>query len=397
MKINNKIKKRLQTLWTRSKFISSVSSVTLDVVKKIHIGVERKMILTYKIKHKKDFMDELIKAQKIAEYAVSHKRDFKSLSTKYVKDIGLKSLIANQILRKYGRNKKIKKIKKDRVKLIIPNQGIKVNKDYNEIYIPSLNLKIKYYFPNDFEKINQIELDNTYCYVSVTIPENPEITTNHYIGVDLNTTGHIAVVADPNTGKVLKLGKKGDHIHRKYSNIRKNLQKNGKYKKIKQLKNRENRIVKDLNHKVSRTIVDFAKNSNAGIRLENLTGIRENKKLKKSFKYSLNSWSFYQLRKMIEYKAKLLGIPVEIVDPHYTSQKCSLCGSIGKREGKKFKCPECGHVDHADVNAAFNVSMANTSNSIDQSVKDRDLTEGITDNPKEATIKMQSTLEPPML
>jgi len=361
------------------------------------IGAERKMILTYKIKHKKDFIDELIKAQKIAEYAVGHKRDFRALSTKYVKDIGLKSVISNQILRKYGRNKNIKKIRKGRVKLIIPNLGIKVNKESNEIYIPSLNLKITYYFPNNFEKINQIEIDDTYCYVSITLPEDPEIPVNHYVGVDLNTTGHIAVAADPENGKVLKLGKKGEHIHKKYSNIRKNLQKNGKYKKVKQIKNRESRIVRDLNHKVSIAIVNFAKNTNAGIRLEDLTGIRKNKKHKKSFSYSLNSWSFYQLRKMIEYKAKLLGIPIEAIDPHYTSQKCSRCGSIGKRDSKEFKCPECGHVDHADANAAFNIAMANASNSIDQSVKDRDLAEGITDNPKEATIKMQSTLEPPML
>ena len=31
--------------------------------------------------------------------------------------------------------------------------------------------------------------------------------TNKFIGVDLNTTGHIAVVSNPDTGKVWKLGK----------------------------------------------------------------------------------------------------------------------------------------------------------------------------------------------
>ena len=56
---------------------------------------------------------------------------------------------------------------------------------------------------------------------------------------------------------------------------------------------------------------------------------------------------------------------------------------VGNRRGKKFECPNCGHVDHADANAAFNIAMRQ---GIDQFVVDRDAAKGSTDTPKEATI-----------
>lgn len=335
------------------------------------------MILTYKLKHGRNFSEELIKAKKVAKYAVLNKRNFKVLTSKYVKQYGLKSVISNQLLRKYGRNKNIKSVKN--VNLIIPNQGIKVDKDNKIIKISSLKLELNYYFPNNFEKINQIEINDEYVFISVTIPENPEYEPESYVGVDLNATGHVAVAANPETGKVLKLGKKAQHTHKKYSNIRKKLQKQGKFKKLKQIKNRESKIVKDLNHKISKSIVEFAHKTKSGIRLEDLKGIRKIKSAK-SFRYSLNSWSFYRLKTMIEYKAKLLGVPVSYVDPRYTSKICSKCGLIGKRDKKEFECPHCGHVDHADVNAAFNISVDING----RSSADRDVLEGSTDTPKVA-------------
>ena len=62
---------------------------------------------------------------------------------------------------------------------------------------------------------------------------------------------------------------------------------------------------------------------------------------------------------------------------------------MGKRNGKTFAC-SCGHVDHADSNAAFNISvwkvMTNESSvkpmKCGQSVADRDATEGSTDTPQ---------------
>ncbi|WP_332258488.1 RNA-guided endonuclease InsQ/TnpB family protein [Methanohalobium evestigatum] len=206
------------------------------------------------------------------------------------------------------------------------------------------------------------------------------LNPKYYIYV--NTTGHIAVASNPKTGKVWKFGKKAEHIHKKYKNTRRKLQVKGKYKKVKQIKNKENRIVRDLNHKISKKIVEVAAEKNCGIKLENIKGIRKTAKQRKSFKYSLHSWSFYQLQFMLEYKARLLGVKIEFVDPEYTSQNCSRCGYLGIRNGESFKCPHCGHVDHADANAAFNIAMRPGG----QSGTDRDVSDGSTGAPQVATV-----------
>ncbi len=344
------------------------------------------MILTYKIKHGQDFSDRLAKARQVADFAIKNKFNLSSAS---VKQIGLKSMIANQILRKYGKNRKVKKL--NSVKLTIPSQGISFDKTNQTLNIPCVNIKnLKYYFANNFDKINQVEIDKTYCYVSVSYTDKPFQITNDYIGVDLNTTGHCAVLGNPNTGKIIKLGKEANHIHQKYKNIRKSLQKQGKLRLVKKIKNRESKIIKDLNHKISKKIIDEAIKQKCNIKMEDLKDIRKTTKSRKTFRYALNSWSFYQLRQMIEYKAKKQGVMVTLIEPAYTSQNCSRCGSLGERNGKIFKCSFCGHVDHADSNASFNIG-----NRIEGRLNtDRDVFKGSTDTPKGEILRMEETPEP---
>jgi putative transposase len=343
------------------------------------------MILTYKVRHGQDYGGELRMAKQVADHAVRHR----TFTSKDVKHIGLKSMIANQILRKYGRSKTIKKV--HNVNLIVPSQGIKADHEKHIIAVPCLKLSLPYRFP-EFEKVNQIEVDDEYAYISVSVPEKELVVPEHYIGVDLNATGHAAVVGDPQTGKIWKLGKQCQHVHKKYKNIRRSLQKAGKYGMVKRIKDRESRIVRDINHKMSRKIVEIAKEAGCGIKMEDLEGIRKTKKQAKSFRYSLNSWSFYQLRMFVEYKAKLQGILVAYIEPAYTSKSCSRCGHIGDRTGKSFKCPTCGYVENADVNASFNIALRQIG--VSQSDVERDMSEGSTDTPQEATVRTTQTLKP---
>jgi len=44
-------------------------------------------------------------------------------------------------------------------------------------------------------------------------------------------------------------------------------------------------------------------------------------------------------------------------NPANTSKRCSRYGCPGRRFGKHFKYPHCGHMTHTDLNAAFNIAM----------------------------------------
>lgn len=118
------------------------------------------------------------------------------------------------------------------MKLTVPSQSIRVDGD--GLKIPCLKLNLPVTFRKDFTKVNQIELDETYAYVSVNIPEQPLRQVSNWIGIDRNATGHLAVVSNPETGKVVKLENQAQHVHNKYRGIRRELQAAAKYKKVKE-------------------------------------------------------------------------------------------------------------------------------------------------------------------
>ena len=69
----------------------------------------------------------------------------------------------------------------------------------------------------------------------------------------------------------------------------------------------------------------------------------------------------FSFRTFVEYKANIAGIPVAIVQPHYTRQICSRRGCLGSRWRKRFACEPCGHEADADRNAADNLRLLGMS------------------------------------
>jgi putative transposase len=67
----------------------------------------------------------------------------------------------------------------------------------------------------------------------------------------------------------------------------------------------------------------------------------------------------YERHRQLAYKASRFGSELRVVRPAFTSQTCSACGlrDLGSRPGcgRLFACTACGHVEHADLNAARNI------------------------------------------
>ena len=182
--------------------------------------------------------------------------------------------------------------------------------------------------------------------------------TTRWIGIDLNTTGHVAVAADLFSGKVMKLGTNAHYVHSYCSKNCTKLYKSGKLWKLKKFKSRERTLFRNAIHKISKQIVSFAESLGSGIKFEKLFNSRYYLRQDETnySEFSFDNGSFFFLQKMVEKKATRLGIPVIYVNPAYTSKRCSRCGEFGRRYRKRFECPHCGYVVHADVNAAFNIA-----------------------------------------
>ena len=211
--------------------------------------------------------------------------------------------------------------------------------------------------------------------IQYEVPNANMIADGRVMGIDLGVKCP-AVSYDTN-GRIRFYGngRKNRYIRRKFFDERRKLQQKKKYRVIKRRKNKERRIMKDVNHKISRQIINEALNQGLSIiKMESLRNIRKgitkrttriSRKNKRS-QYNqykmmvrrnnrfVNSWSFGQLQKFIEYKAVKAGIQVIYVNPVNTSKECPVCHTVNQSDDRKYIC-NCGFHRHRDVVGAMNI------------------------------------------
>ena len=190
--------------------------------------------------------------------------------------------------------------------------------------------------------------------VVLDIPDVPTKKDGTIIAIDVGENN----IATTSNGTIHK-GNELRHKRDKFLARRGKLQSNGSRSAkrcLQRISGRESRHVKEINHIISKAIVNEAVESDAKvIVLENLKNIRKRIKGNRRMRSRLHRWSWYQLMQFIEYKAMAHGISVVYVNPAYSSQICSFCDCLGSRHKHLFKCSSCGNYQHSDVNASLNL------------------------------------------
>lgn len=281
-------------------------------------------------------------------------------SSKYYPEIPC--VISKSLITKYQRNTKCRSVSRP-VLPVCGDKGKQIKLTETGVRIPAIfgKTEVPVVWPRLIAgHIRQIEFFRRdgawYGSICFNTPAEPPIASTGVIGVDRNSVGNIAVFADPQTGTVRKLGICPARTKQVFRNRRRNLQIAGKFGALKKMRRKQSRRMTYENHRASKAVVDYAATHCRTVVMERLENVHS--KGSKIRRYAeTNQWAFAQLGSMIRYKCALRGIPLVEVDPAYTSQICSRCGSIHKPNGKRFKCLTCPHNDHRDANAAFNIAV----------------------------------------
>lgn len=321
----------------------------------------------------------------------------KALYYRLRENYGLKSQMAQSVLKTViarfktileNQNKWIKpKFKKPQYDLVW-NRDYSLNDELFSVNTLSGRVKLSY-----FKKAMEKYFDENYTFgtaklvkkrgkyflhipVTTDIPESLDSNICNVVGIDRGINFIIATYDSKHKSGFFS-GKTIKQKRAKFKALRKKLQQrqtSSARRRLKAIGQRENRWMQDVNHCVSKALVESNPKHTLFV-LEDLTGIRAaTERVQRKDRYVSVSWSFYDLEKKIKYKAALNESSVINVDPHYTSQTCPICGHTEKtnRNKKKhtFCCKNCGYTSNDDRIGAMNLYRMGINYLADSQVPD---------------------------
>lgn len=207
--------------------------------------------------------------------------------------------------------------------------------------------------------------------ISVTISkEIGLLKCTKTVGIDRNlknvTVGNSTRVVQYELSKVVKIAENTKSI---YASLKRNDHKIMKKLYSKYGTRRKNRINQIL-HKASKTIVREAVKDPTAIIFEDIRHIRKlyqkGNGQGKKYRGRLNSWSFNEIKRQIEYKANWEGIPVIQLSKKETRGTSTLCPTCGKRlqeqrASRELWCEFCQRWLDRDIVAVMNQSLRGLS------------------------------------
>ena len=258
---------------------------------------------------------------------------------------------------------------------LVWNRDYSLNRKKNTFSVNTLNGRIKVsFYKNGFEqyfsdncKFGTAKLVNKHGKFYLHIPITYEITelktteVSNVVGIDRGIR-FLATTYDSKGKTVFYDGNIVKQKRGHYKTIRKQLQQVGtpsSRRRIKAIGQRENRWMNDVNHCISKALVESNPDSTLFI-IEDLSGIRSaTERVLVKDRYVSVSWSYYDLEQKLSYKALKKHQLVKKVDPRYTSQCCPKCGHTEKANRNKklhiFCCKNCGYESNDDRIGAMNL------------------------------------------
>ena len=218
-----------------------------------------------------------------------------------------------------------------------------------------VKLKGHWYFHIPATKVNSLQFDRA--------------TPTHVVGIDRGLR-FLTTIYDEKGITTFISGKEILKKRDSFNKVRAELQAKGTKsakRALKRISGRENRFMSDVNHRISKALVDkYGKNTL--FVLEDLRGVsfaEENLSNRNGTKKNeLRSWTFYQLEQFLNYKAEEIGSKVIKVSAEYTSQRCPKCGRIHKlnrhHEIHEYICDTCGYHSNDDRVGAMNIQTLGT-------------------------------------
>lgn len=138
---------------------------------------------------------------------------------------------------------------------------------------------------------------------------------------------------------IAKAAQEGIHINKEFIPMTRQKQR----KLVKRIHTQINRVCISI----AKEIIDYTISKNGLLAIDNIKAGNQ----KSSFGYE-------HIQKELITLAENIGVPFYVVEPQYTSQRCTECGCITEANRKKtnhFECVKCGYTTDAQVNGAKNV------------------------------------------
>jgi putative transposase len=255
---------------------------------------------------------------------------------------------------------------KDWYKTINYNQsGFKVDQDHSILRLSKIgDIKIKLHRKIEGRvKAVLIKKSGRDWYAVVQTepePTNPDPTVRS-VGLDVGLNSFV-VDTDYNSIENPRFAEKSANklkiAQRKLSRCQKGSNRRRKAReKLDKVHERINNQRSDFLHKLSRLYV----NNHDNICVEDLDikSLKE-KGHNKGMHRNIHDASWSKFIFMLSYKAESAGRRLIKVDPKNTTQRCSCCGKIVKKElsDRVHNCPYCGFSSDRDYNAARNILIA---------------------------------------